>query len=70
VGRGRSREEIRPFFKLLGPVGCARLRAAEMDMNTAYDREVRMHSPKAELYYLLFHVVAKFGREVIDRVRV
>jgi transposase len=70
VGRGRSREEIRPFFKLLGPEGCARLRAAVMDMNTAYDREVRMHCPKAEVIYDLFHVVAKYGREVIDRVRV
>ncbi|MGX6566135.1 ISL3 family transposase [Cupriavidus necator] len=70
VGRGRSREEIRPFFKLLGPEGCARLPAAVMDMNTAYDREVRMHCPKAEVIYDLFHVVAKYGREVIDRVRV
>jgi len=70
VGRGRSREEIRPFFKLLGPEGCARLRAAVMDMNTAYDLEVRMHCPQAEVVYDLFHVVAKYGREVIDRVRV
>lgn len=70
VGRGRSREEIRPFFELLGPEGCARLRAAVMDMNTAYDLEVRMHCPQAEVVYDLFHVVAKYGREVIDRVRV
>ncbi|WP_374063610.1 ISL3 family transposase [Cupriavidus sp. DF5525] len=70
VGRGRSREEIRPFFKLLGPEGCARLRAAVMDMNTAYDLEVRMHCPQAEVVCDLFHVVAKYGREVIDRVRV
>ncbi|CAG9175256.1 ISL3 family transposase ISGme5 [Cupriavidus laharis] len=70
VGRGRSREEIRPFFELLGPEGCARLRAAVMDMNTAYDLEVRMHCPHAEVVYDLFHVVAKYGREVIDRVRV
>lgn len=70
VGRGRSREAIRPFFKLLGATGCARLRAAVMDMNTAYDLEVRMHCPQAEVVYDLFHVVAKYGREVIDRVRV
>jgi len=55
VGRGRSRAEIRPFFELLGPVRCAQVRAVAMDMNSAYD---------------LFHVVAKYGREVIDRVRV
>lgn len=41
VCRGRSREDIRPFFELLGPEGRARLRAAVMDMNTAYDLEVR-----------------------------
>jgi transposase len=70
VGRGRSRAEVRPFFELLGPDGCARLRAVAMDMNTAYDMEVRQHCPNAEVVYDLFHVVAKYGREVIDRVRV
>ena len=70
VGRGRSRAEVRPFFELLGPEGCARLRAVAMDMNSAYDLEVRAHCPNAEVVYDLFHVVAKYGREVIDRVRV
>lgn len=70
VGRGRSRAEVRPFFELLGPDGCARLRAVAMDMNTAYDLEVKQHCPNAEVVYDLFHVVAKYGREVIDRVRV
>jgi transposase len=70
VGRGRSRADVRPFFELLGPEGCARLRAVAMDMNTAYDLEVRQHCPNAEVVYDLFHVVAKYGREVIDRVRV
>jgi transposase len=70
VGRGRSRAEVRPFFEWLGPDGCQRLRAVAMDMNTAYDLEVRQHCPNAEVVYDLFHVVAKYGREVIDRVRV
>ena len=70
VGRGRSRADIRPFFELLGSKGCAEVRAVEMDMNTAYDLEVRMHCRNAEVVYDLFHVVAKYGREVIDRVRV
>src|SRR5690606_38669069 len=68
VGRGRSRAEIRPFFELLGPVRCAQVRAVAMDMNSAYDLEVRAHCPNAEVVYDLFHVVAKYGREVIDRV--
>lgn len=41
VGCGRSRAEVRPFFELLGPDGCANLRAVAMDMNTAYDLEVK-----------------------------
>ena len=70
VGRGRSRADVRPFFELLGPQRCALVRAVAMDMNTAYDLEVRAHCPHAEVVYDLFHVVAKYGREVIDRVRV
>lgn len=70
VGRGRSRAEVRPFFELLGSEGCQALRAVAMDMNSAYDLEVRQHCPNAEVVYDLFHVVAKYGREVIDRVRV
>src|SRR5688572_20176094 len=70
VGRGRSRADVRPFFELLGPQRCAQVRAVAMDMNTAYDLEVRAHCPNAEVVYDLFHVVAKYGREVIDRVRV
>ena len=70
VGRGRSREDVRPFFELLGEAGRARLKAVVMDMNGAYEQEVRAQCPNAEVVYDLFHVVAKFGREVIDRVRV
>ena len=70
VGRGRSRADVRPFFELLGREGCNALQAVVMDMNAAYDQEVRAHCPNAEIVYDLFHVVAKYGREVIDRVRV
>jgi transposase len=41
-----------------------------MDMNTAFDLEVRQHCPNAEVVYDLFHVIARFDRDVIDRVRV
>ena len=70
VGRGRSRAEVRPFFERLGPERCAQLQAVAMDMNTAYDLEVRRHCPNARVIYDLFHVIAKYGREVINRVRV
>ncbi|MYN38932.1 ISL3 family transposase [Duganella sp. FT109W] len=70
VGEGRSREAIRPFFAWLGPQRCRQIEAVAMDMNTAFDLEVRQHCPQARVVYDLFHVVAKYGREVIDRVRV
>lgn len=70
VGEGRSRAAFRPFFTWLGPEGCTAIESVAMDMNTAFDLEVREHCPRAKVVYDLFHVVAKFGREVIDRVRV
>ena len=70
VGSGRGREDIRPFFELLGPTRRSKIKAVAMDMNAAYLEEVRAQCPQAEIVYDLFHVVANYGREVIDRVRV
>lgn len=70
IGRGRGREDIRPFFELLGREGRQRIKAVVMDMNGAYEEEVMDQCPLADIVFDLFHVVAKFGREVIDRVRV
>lgn len=70
VGPGRSREAIRPFFEALDEPARQRIKAVVMDMNTAFDLEVQAHCPNAEVVYDLFHVIAKYGREVIDRVRV
>jgi transposase len=70
VGEGRSRKDIRPFFEWMGKTVCKQIEAVAMDMNTAMDLEVQTHCPNARVVYDLFHVVAKFGREVIDRVRV
>ncbi|GAB7545328.1 hypothetical protein CS8_050080 [Cupriavidus sp. 8B] len=71
IGRGRSRETARAFFGQL-PAGVAqRIEAVAIDMTTAYELEIRAHCPQAEVVYDLFHMVAKYGREVvIDRVRV
>ena len=70
IGRCRSRAEVRPFFELLRPERCALIQAVAMDMNTAYDLEVRQHCQNAQVVYDLFHVIAKYGREVVSRVRV
>jgi transposase len=70
VGRGRDRACVKTFLELLGQARCSRIRAVAMDMHTAFIFEVQAHCPKAEIVFDLFHVVAKYGREVIDRVRV
>ena len=70
VGKGRKREDLRPFFELLGKPRCKRIQAVGMDMWPAFEGEVRMHCPNAEIVYDQFHVLANFGKEVIDRVRV
>lgn len=69
VCRGRGREDIRPFFEKLGEQGRQRLEAVAMDMNGAYQAEVKSQCPRAKIVYDRFHVVAKYGREVIDAVR-
>lgn len=70
ITKERSRQAMRPFFEALGSQGCARILAVAMDMNTAFDLEVQHWCPQARIVYDLFHVIAKFGREVISRVRV
>jgi transposase len=70
VGRGRSSTDLRAFFALLGPEGCARIEAVALDMSRAYAEAVRACCPRARLVYDLFHVVAKYAREVLDRVRI
>lgn len=70
LARERERASIRPFFELLGPDGCARIEAVAMDMWGPFRDEVLAHCPQAAIVYELFHVVAKYGREVVDRVRV
>lgn len=67
---GSAKAAVRPFLEELGREGCARIEAVAIDMNTAFDLEARQHCPKARVIYDLFHVMAKYGQEVLDRVRV
>lgn len=70
VKAGRERESIASFFRALGVTGCEKIEAVVMDMWRPYRDEVTVHCPKAVIVYDLFHIVAKYGLEVIDRVRV
>ncbi|AQR69262.1 hypothetical protein BZG29_13585 [Janthinobacterium sp. LM6] len=58
VGQGNGRAAIRSFFQLL------------VEMNTAMGIDVRQYCPSAGVVCDLFHVVARFRRKVVDRVRV
>ncbi len=65
VGRGRGREDVQPFFKLLGAQGCGQVQAVVMDMNTAYELEVRALPQRR---WCDLSCGGKYGREVVDRV--
>jgi transposase len=69
VGKGHRREDVRPFFEWLGKRRCKRIQAVGMDMWPAFEAEVRMHCPSAEIVFDQFHIVANFGKDVIDKVR-
>lgn len=49
VGRGLEWENVRPFFDLLGPQGCAQIEAAVMDMNAGYAEETAARCPQAAI---------------------
>jgi len=70
LARGRDQGALTGFFHALGPTRCAQLDAVAVDMWAPYAAEVRTHCPQAQLVYDQFHIVAKYGLEVIDRVRV
>ena len=70
VGRGRASADVHAFFALLGPTGCAQLEAVVMDMSAAFALEVRTSCPQAAIVYDRFHVIAQYGQQVVDRVRV
>jgi len=70
VGKGRNRADVSPFFEWLGKRRCKKIRAVAMDMSPTFELEVREHCPNAEIVLDQFHVVANFGHQVIDRIRV
>jgi transposase len=70
VGKGHSSEELSPFFEWLGKRRCQQIQAVAMDMWRAFAFAVRTHCPKAEIVLDQFHVLARYGKTVIDRIRV
>ncbi len=59
-----------PLFEQLGPEGMLTPAGSGHGHEAAYEEAVRIRCPHAEIVYDLFHVVAMYGREVIEYVRV
>ncbi len=70
MGLDRRYETLRSFFELLTKDERAGIEAVAMDMWKPYEKAVHTHLPHARIVYDLFHVVALYHREVLDRVRI
>jgi transposase len=68
VGDGRGEEGLNGFWELLGPEGCARIKAVSMDMGQPYQNSTRRYCPNAELIFDPFHIM-KMLNKAVDEVR-
>jgi transposase len=69
VGKGRTEATLTSFFEALTPQQRQSIEAVASDMASGFRNAVEKACPHAALVYDLFHVVAKYGREVVDVVR-
>jgi transposase len=69
VCTGRGVEAIAPFFEMLGVERCRDIKAVGMDMLGSYRAAVERYCPNARIVYDLFHVVVKYGKQVVRHVK-
>jgi transposase len=69
VGKGRTEATLTSFFEELTPEQRGCIEAVATDMAAGFRNAVEKACPRAALVYDLFHVVAKYSREVVDVVR-
>lgn len=69
VGKGRSEATLAGFFAELTPKQRKSIEAVASDMAAGFRNAVEKACPRAAQVYDLFHVVAKYSREVVDVVR-
>lgn len=69
VGKGRSEATLAGFFEALTPEQRQSIEAVASDMAAGFRSAVEKACPNAAQVYDLFHVVAKYSREVVDVVR-
>lgn len=70
LGKDRTKATLARFFQELTAEQRSSIEAVATDMAVGFRDAVSEACPNAALVYDLFHAVAKFSREVIDRVRV
>ena len=68
VGDGRAAKALDPFWEMLGPRRCKKVRCVAMDMGAAYQAAVREHCPNAVIVFDHFHVV-KLANDYVDKLR-
>ena len=66
VGDGKGEEGLNGFWELLGPEGCALIRAVSMDMGKPYQNSTRRHCRNAELIFDPFHIMKMLNNAVED----
>jgi transposase len=69
VGQGRTEATLASFFAELTPEQRKSIEAVASDMAAGFRSAVEKACPHAAQVYDLFHVVAKYSREVVDVVR-
>jgi transposase len=69
VGKGRTEATLASFFAELTPEQRRSIEAVASDMAAGFRNAVEKACPHAAQVYDLFHVVAKYSREVVDVVR-
>jgi transposase len=69
VGKGRTEATLAGFFAELTPEQRKSIVAVASDMAAGFRNAVEKACPQAAQVYDLFHIVAKYSREVVDVVR-
>jgi transposase len=69
VGDGRYESTLSDFFSDLTQAQRESIEAVAVDMSPPYRHGLNIWVPHAAIVYDFFHVVAKYGCEVIDKIR-
>ena len=70
VAKDRTKESLAGFYRALGPEKCALIEAVAQDMWRPYEEATREFCPNAQIVYDAFHLIASYGRDVVDKVRI